>query len=66
MEVALKDTDFSNSWDFWIYPAEVNVQDTGDVIITNEWNDETKKVLANGGKVLLFPKHKVIKKSINQ
>jgi hypothetical protein len=62
VEIILKDMPFQNSWNFWVYPQTVNI-DAGDTVhISNEWDAETQKKLASGGKVLLFPKHKTLLK----
>lgn len=46
---------FSNDWDFWVYPVEVQTDVRSDIIVANRLDDKTVKVLNNGGKVLLLP-----------
>jgi len=41
-----------NSWDIWVYPAKPATP-VGEVLLTRSWNDEARKRLAAGGKVLL-------------
>lgn len=45
---------FTNDWNFWLYPAQVEDSKTGDVLVTSVW-DEAEKKLAAGGKVLFLP-----------
>ena len=45
-------SDFSNSWDVWVYP-EKNPAEPTDIKVVEELDPSTMKYLANGGKVLL-------------
>jgi hypothetical protein len=45
---------FTNDWNFWLYPAQVEDSKTSDVLVTSVWGDAEKK-LAAGGKVLFMP-----------
>ncbi len=45
---------FTNNWNFWLYPAHVEDSKTSDALITSVW-DEAEKRLADGGKVLFLP-----------
>lgn len=47
-----------NSWDFWVYPAEV-ADDKGDVLVTDTLDDKAKAVLKKGGKVLICAAGKI-------
>ncbi|MBN2013506.1 beta-glucuronidase [candidate division KSB1 bacterium] len=49
---------YTNSWDFWVYPATLPDINT-DIFISNELDDQTKTVLQNGGSVLLLAAGKV-------
>ena len=53
LEVAISNTLFKNSWDFWVYPAK---QQTGNasVLITDDLNPEAIAKLKEGGSVLLL------------
>ena len=41
-----------NDWEFWVYPAEVEMPLT-DIHIAHTWDDEAIEVLRKGGSVLL-------------
>lgn len=43
---------FMNSWDFWVYPAELPKVGE-DLLVVQTLTDEAQKALENGGKVLL-------------
>jgi len=45
--------EFSNSWDIWVYPQKFEAAPSN-VRVAYEYNDETRKALANGERVLLF------------
>ncbi len=49
----------SNSWDFWVYPDSVQMPDTGDLYISDVFDDKAEEVLKNGGNVLLTAAGKV-------
>jgi hypothetical protein len=49
----LDGTGFSNSWNFWLYPARTKIETPSDVLISSSW-DEAKAHLAKGGKVLFL------------
>jgi len=53
LEVSVKNTQFKNSWDFWIYPAKNKIK-TGDVLITEKLGKNAEDVLKKGGSVLLL------------
>ncbi len=53
--------DFTNHWDFWVYPASVPNANTSDVLISDEFDKAAIEVLENGGKVLLVVDGKVEK-----
>ena len=48
-----------NSWEFWVYPAEVNMPEIVGIHITDTLDEAAKKVLADGGKVLIEAAGKV-------
>lgn len=49
----LPGTPFSNQWNFWVYPAAMNSDIPGSVLVTESWN-EAKARLMKGGKVLFL------------
>jgi hypothetical protein len=54
LTIQLKGTDYSNQWNIWVYPEqtpEVSLQQT---MVAYEWNDNVKKQLQQGGRVLLL------------
>lgn len=50
--IEIKDTEFRNSWDLWIYPPVNSVNSS--VFVANEFSEEVKKKLKNGANVLLI------------
>jgi hypothetical protein len=55
LTVSLEGTPFTNSWDIWVYPAGLDTQPSGDVLIAEQFDEKAKTVLQDGGKVLLMP-----------
>jgi hypothetical protein len=55
VSVALPGTNIGNDWDIWVYPADVSPQPPANVTVCSQWS-EAKAALAEGRKVLLFPK----------
>jgi hypothetical protein len=55
LEVRIEDTDFLNSWDFWVYPDELELDTEGEIHITNALDGEAAGILDRGGTVLLLP-----------
>ncbi len=53
--VSLKNTDFSNSWDIWVYPPSAPPSVPSNVIVSHDWDDATRTALAQGKRVVLFP-----------
>lgn len=52
IKIWLKDTEFSNNWNIWVYPTENEVS-FGDVKVVKEINDDIVSMLEKGAKVLL-------------
>jgi hypothetical protein len=52
--IEIEGTAFKNSWQIWVYPAEIKIN-PADIIITSN-KDEALKALAEGRKVLFSPK----------
>jgi len=53
--VAIEGTRYSNTYDLWVYPLQVDNSMPKGVVVTNRLDAPTLKFLAEGGKVLLFP-----------
>ena len=58
LEVSIEGTDAVNDWDFWVYPAEVTL-DQGEVYTTDTLNEQALDILKNGGKVLIAAANKI-------
>lgn len=57
LEVSVKNTPFSNKWEFWVYPDKVEIN-PGKVIITDK-PERAGEILRKGGSVLLLAYGKV-------
>jgi hypothetical protein len=44
----------ANDWNIWVYPDRAAAAPAG-IVVSKEWNDSTRAVLAGGGTVVLFP-----------
>jgi hypothetical protein len=53
--LALRGTEFANSWEIWVYP-QGPVEPPAGLVVSRDWDEATKKALANGQPVLLFPR----------
>jgi len=53
--ISLEGTPYKNSWDIWVYPAGLNTQTSDNVLIAEQFNEQAKAALKDGGKVLLMP-----------
>ncbi len=54
LTVTLEGTPFSNDWDFWVYPAWLDMT-PGDIFVAVRLGEKTAEVLKAGGRVLLMP-----------
>ncbi len=52
--LSLQGTKFVNSWEIWVYPAQVTATAPDDVIMCDQWNETAKAALADGKKVFLM------------
>jgi Glycosyl hydrolases family 2, sugar binding domain/Glycosyl hydrolases family 2/Glycosyl hydrolases family 2, TIM barrel domain len=43
-----------NSWDFWVYPAELPTLNKDDIYFCNKLDEKAESILKNGGKVFLL------------
>jgi hypothetical protein len=53
--VSLQGTKFVNDWEIWVYPASVTPSASADVLTCEKWA-EAKSALAEGKKVVFFPR----------
>lgn len=49
--IGIEGTEFENDWDIWVYPSDLEVL-PGDIVVTQKWDENTKKALDSGKKVL--------------
>ncbi len=54
LTISIDGTDAANDWDFWVYPAKVDLT-PGPVQIVNALDDKAQATLKAGGKVMLIP-----------
>jgi len=54
VNLSLRGTPYSNSWNIWVYAAEPAALPGGDVLVSNAWGSEVKNALAQGRKVVVF------------
>jgi hypothetical protein len=54
LEVRLDGTPYTNDWDFWVYPSNLQVQEPAGVMVSNAWDAATVDALRRGGTVLLL------------
>ena len=55
LTVAIEGTPFKNTWDFWVYPAETDIQVSGNVLIAEKFDEKAKAALKDGMTVFLMP-----------
>jgi len=54
LKLTVSVNDFENSWDIWVYPAQLpNIPDQDEIKITQKFDQSIKDYLKNGGTVLL-------------
>ncbi|MCD8309619.1 MAG: beta-glucuronidase, partial [Prevotellaceae bacterium] len=58
LEVSIAGTEAVNDWDFWVYPAQLTL-DEGTVYTTDTLDNQALDVLQNGGNVLILAAGKV-------
>jgi len=57
-EVSLRNTQYINKWDFWVYPSKQEI-DYGKIFVTGRIDKNTEEALKKGGPVLLLANGKV-------
>ena len=55
LTVSIEGTNFSNDWDFWVYPENVDTTVPQNILIADELDEEALDILKAGGKVMLMP-----------
>jgi len=55
LTVSIMGAPFSNDWDFWVYPKDVDTTVAQGIVITDELNEKALDALKAGGKVMLMP-----------
>ncbi len=60
LDVSIENTQYHNSWDIWVYPADQKTE-PGAVLITDRLDASAESVLKKGGSVLYLPYGKVAK-----
>ncbi len=58
LEVRIEGTDAVNNWNFWVYPAQVELVQ-GDVYTTDTLDAKALDILNKGGNVLITAAHKI-------
>lgn len=58
MEIRIEGADAVNDWDFWVYPAQVVIEE-GDVYVTDTLDAKALSVLGEGGNVLIAAAGKI-------
>lgn len=53
--VGLKNTNFENDWNFWLYPSKTSNAVPKNIFITHSW-EEAEAKLKQGGRVLYMPR----------
>ncbi|MEL7589596.1 MAG: sugar-binding domain-containing protein [Prolixibacteraceae bacterium] len=54
LSMETKEGTFSNHWSIWVYPAEAEKPDLKNVLVTEKWDQQTKRQLEKGGNVMLI------------
>ncbi|MCD9185327.1 MAG: discoidin domain-containing protein [Pyrinomonadaceae bacterium] len=53
--VGIRNTEFENDWNFWVYPSKIEAKEPKDIFVTHSW-DEAEAKLKTGAKVLYMPR----------
>lgn len=60
IELSLPGTEIANSWKIWVYPAETDTAFPDDITVSRKWDEATREILVNGGKVLVIPEQETL------
>jgi hypothetical protein len=55
LSVAVEGTDIHNDWDLWVYPAQLDMPNPSNVIVTENMTPDIRKKLEAGARVVLLP-----------
>src|SRR3989337_1559266 len=58
--VGIEGTKFENDWEIWVYPSALKIP-SSDIVVTTKWDEQTKKALDAGKKVLLVLEENSVK-----
>jgi hypothetical protein len=61
LTISIKGTTFSNDWDFWVYPKNIDTTVPANILITDRLNKQALGTLKAGGKVMLMPGPNMVK-----
>ena len=53
--VSLEGTPFTNNWDIWVYPMDLDAKPPKNLLIAARWDERVSNALRAGEKVLLMP-----------
>jgi len=57
LSMTIEGTTYRNEYDIWVYPRSVDTTVPDGIKISEQLDQDTKKYLEGGGKVILFPDH---------
>lgn len=61
LEIKIRNTDYANDWNFWVYPAQNESINSNEIYFCNELDAKAENILQRGGKVYLNAFGKVVK-----
>ena len=64
LSLAIGDTKLQNHYDLWVYPSKMETSPTTGVTVSRVLDENTLKLLSEGGRVLLLPEPKTLAGSI--
>lgn len=63
LEISIANTNYKNSYPFWVYPRAKTGNTNKAILVSTEWDKHTIKELEQGGKVLYLPQSSRVKSS---
>jgi len=64
LEVSVPGTEIRNSWDLWVYPAQVTTPQPDEIHMTRELDAQAQAILESGGDVFLQPPPDTVKTDV--
>jgi len=61
LTISIEGTDFSNDWDFWVYPKDIDTAIPKDILIADKLSENAIEKLKGGSKVLLIPANDTVR-----